>query len=63
MGGRGGMIGGRRHMRWYPRNVGGGYIWNGAYWVDDGGLCYTKNWLGEYTLVDCGAVPSVVMGL
>jgi len=55
----GGHRGGRR-----PFVIGGGgFYWNGAYWVDANGLCYEKNWLGQYTLVDCGVVPAVAFGL
>lgn len=41
----------------------GGFYWNGAYWVDGAGICYTKNWLGQYVPVNCGAIPSVAMGI
>jgi hypothetical protein len=40
--------------------VGGGYVWNGLYWVSPQGLCYTKDDEGQYTLVDCAPVPVVV---
>lgn len=59
-GGHGGHHGGGFGRRYYG---GGGYYWNGIYWIDTNGLCYTKNWLGQYTLVNCGAVPSVALGL
>lgn len=67
-GGRGGghRGGGGRHHGGGRRGGfrrGGGYFWNGAYWVDGSGLCYTKNWLGNYTLVNCGVIPSVAFGL
>lgn len=56
----GGHRGGYRRPRVYG---GGGYYWNGIYWIDTDGLCYTKNWLGQYVLVNCNATPSVALGL
>ena len=38
-----------------PVVYGGGYIWNGIYWVSPQGACYTKDDEGVYTLVDCSA--------
>jgi hypothetical protein len=62
--GGGGRRGGGFHRGGRPIfRGGGGYFWNGAYWVDGGGLCYTKDLLGNYTLVDCGVIPSVAFGL
>lgn len=61
--GGGGGFGGRRGGRRPVVVGGGGFYWNGAYWVDVNGLCYEKNWLGQYTLVDCGVVPAVAFGL
>ncbi len=59
-GGGGHRGGGFRRPRFYG---GGGYYWNGIYWIDNDGLCYTKNWLGQYVLVNCSATPSVALGL
>ncbi len=55
--------GGHGRRGWYPRNRGVGYVRNGAYFVDPQGLCYTRNSLGEYVVVDCTATPSVAFGV
>ena len=61
-GGHGGGMG--RHYSGGIRPVFiGGYYWNGAYWVDVDGKCYTKNWLGQLIPVSCGLVPNVALGL
>lgn len=73
-GGRGGGHrggGGRHHGggRSRPRGRGfwrhghSNYIWNGLYWVDGEGLCYTKNMFGQYVLVDCAPVTRTEFGL
>jgi hypothetical protein len=59
-GGRGGVrSGGLRpapHHGGIRRRIGGGgYRWNGMYWVDVSGVCYTKTADGEYIINDCDA--------
>jgi len=68
--GGGGRRGGGRHggghrgggRRW-ARPIGGGYFWNGAYWVSPEGVCYNKLYDGTFVLANCGALPSVALGL
>lgn len=54
--------GGRRHFGGVAPVFVGGYYWNGTYWVDVNGTCYTKNWLGQYVVADCNAMSSVEFG-
>lgn len=54
-GGRRGPARGFRHAYRRPVVIGGGYVWNGLYWVAPNGACYTKDDEGVYTLVDCSA--------
>lgn len=60
-GGHGG--GGRRHFGGVRPTFVGGYFWNGTYWVDPNGTCFTKNWLGQYIVADCNAMSSVEYGV
>lgn len=55
--------GGRRHYGGVAPVFVGGYFWNGTYWVDPNGTCYTKNWLGQYIVADCNAMSSVEYGV
>jgi len=55
--------GGRRYFRGVAPVFVSGYAWNGSYWVDPNGTCYTKNWLGQYIVADCNAMSSVEYGV
>ncbi len=63
--GRGGFrpMGGARFRHRSPINWVGGYYWNGLYWIDVNGICYTKNWLGQYVVADCNGMSSVEFGI
>lgn len=43
-----------------PVVVGGGYVWNGTYWVAPNGACYTRDEDGVYHIVDCAPQPAVI---
>ena len=62
----GGHHGGGHHAsrgRHYWRGGNSNYIWNGMYWVDAQGLCYTKNMFGQFILIDCAPITRTEFGL